>query len=125
MSINAARQRFIDEYLAAPANVAEAARRAGYSPRRAKETACELLKLPAVRERVAAGQAAIRGQRSLDRDRLSERLLALCQSENATGLEVVRAVRQLALLHGLYPCQCAVRKAPGRAQGPFAREVAA
>lgn len=44
MALNYRQMRFIDEYLASPANAAEAARKAGYSHRRAKVTACELLK---------------------------------------------------------------------------------
>jgi phage terminase small subunit len=104
--LTTAQERFTEEYLASPANAAEAARRAGYSTRRAKVTACELLKRPAVKARIEQGQAAIRAQRAVDRDQLTHQLLAVCRSPEAQPLEIVRAVRELGLLHGLYPCRC-------------------
>jgi phage terminase small subunit len=104
--LTTAQERFTEEYLASPANAAEAARRAGYSTRRAKVTACELLKRPAVKARIEQGQAAIRAQRAVDREELTAKLLAVCTAPRATALETVRAVRELGLLHGLYPCRC-------------------
>ncbi len=104
--LTTAQERFTEEYLASPANAAEAARRAGYSTRRAKVTACELLKHPAVKARIEQGRDAIREQRAVDRDQLTNKLLAVCQSPEAQPLEIVRAVRELGLLHGLYECSC-------------------
>jgi len=46
-SLTPRQQRFVEEYLAV-LNGAEAARRAGYSPRSAKVRACRLMKKPAV-----------------------------------------------------------------------------
>jgi phage terminase small subunit len=104
--LTTAQERFTEEYLASPANAAEAARRAGYSTRRAKVTACELLQHPAVKARIEQGRKAIREQRAVDREQLTHQLLSVCRSPEAQPLEIVRAVRELGLLHGLYPCRC-------------------
>lgn len=103
MGLTVAQERFSEEYLNTPSNAAEAARRAGYSHRRAKVTACELLKHPAVKIRIEQGRAAIREQRVVDREQLTRALLAVCSNPDTTAMEKIRAVRELGLLHGLYP----------------------
>jgi phage terminase small subunit len=50
MALTKRRQLFVHEYVADPkAGQAEAAIRAGFSPKRAKETACELMKDPEIK----------------------------------------------------------------------------
>ncbi len=51
MALSPIRRRFAEEYIV-DLNGAAAAERAGYSKKRAKETACELLKMPEVQELV-------------------------------------------------------------------------
>ena len=50
MALSKRRQLFVHEYVADPkAGQAQAAIRAGFSPKRAKETACELMKDPQIK----------------------------------------------------------------------------
>ena len=58
MSLSSQEARFAEEF-AAGASGAEAARRAGYSEARAKQTAGELVKRPQVAERIAERQRAL------------------------------------------------------------------
>jgi len=55
MGLTARQQRFVDEYLV-DLNGTQAAIRAGYSPKRAAETACELLRNPTVSQAIAERQ---------------------------------------------------------------------
>jgi len=73
MALTPKERRFIDEYLV-DLNGTQAAIRAGYSKRRAKQTACELLDKPEVATAIAAAQAARSERTQITQDWVLDRL---------------------------------------------------
>jgi phage terminase small subunit len=73
MALTAKRRRFVDEYLV-DLNGAQAAIRAGYSPRSARQQADVLLNEPEVAAAVAEGQALRSERTQLTQDWVLERL---------------------------------------------------
>lgn len=78
--LTARQMRFVEEYLAEP-DGAQAAIRAGYSARRAKVTACALLKNPAIAAAIDAGKAERSGRMKVDADWLLTRLAAEAEAD--------------------------------------------
>jgi len=66
-------QRFVDEYLA-DANGHQAALRAGYKPRSARQTVTELLKRPEVAEAIRQGMAARAERTRITADRVLQEI---------------------------------------------------
>lgn len=74
MSLNPKQARFVEEYLL-DLNAAEAARRAGYSKRTAKQKGYELLHMPKIEEAVTAAKQARSERTQADQDWIIERLV--------------------------------------------------
>jgi hypothetical protein len=103
MGISPAHQRFIDEYTANPRSGADAARRAGYSPSRAKTTAYELLRKPEIAEAIKLKQEGLRELVGYSREDAVKELMAILKNPK-TGKRVrLNAIRLLGLFLGLYP----------------------
>ena len=78
--LTARQQRFVEEYLV-DLDGAQAAIRAGYSGRRAKVTAYELLQEPAIAAAIEAGKAARSERTRIDADWLLTRLAAEAEAD--------------------------------------------
>src|SRR3954466_15068162 len=81
--------RFWEEYII-DLDGAAAAVRAGYSARRAKQTACELLKLEAVQLRIAELQAARSERKRIEADDVLEELWAIAVADPRELIEYRR-----------------------------------
>lgn len=103
MSLSPAHQRFIDEYTANPRSGADAARRAGYSPSRAKTTAWELLQKPDIADAIKIHQAALRERVNYSRDDAINELVKIAKNPKSGNREKIKAIRLLGLYLGLYP----------------------
>lgn len=90
--------RFCEEYLE-DLDGAAAARRAGYAVGRAKQTACSLLKKPAVQALIAAGKAARSQRTQVTADRVLEEL-ALVAFSNIDHYEVDAETGRVTLAEG-------------------------
>lgn len=75
-------QRFVDEYLV-DLNAAAAARRAGYSPKRADQQGLENLRKPEMAAAIAAAKAARSERTGIDADWLLRRLAAQADADLA------------------------------------------
>ncbi len=103
MPLNPRRQRFIEEYTAAPANAAAAARKAGFSTSRAKVTACELLKNPDVKQAIEQEQIRFRAQIEYTRENAVQDLMQIIRGNTSAATHKIAAIRELGKLYGLYP----------------------
>ena len=98
MSTTPRQQRFIEE-AAATDTGAEAARLAGYSPRRAKETASELMARPSIRQAVEARRSDV--LREARYDAVSSVLRLVDEQEHAErSRDRIRAAELLLKLDG-------------------------
>ncbi len=75
-------QRFVEEYLV-DLNGTQAAIRAGYSEKRASETAYQLLQKPSVRDAIAAGKADRSEKTAIDAAYVLQRLVEIDQMDVA------------------------------------------
>lgn len=78
--LTAKQQRFVEEYLV-DLNATQAAIRAGYSPRSAKQYADELLSRPHIAAAVAAAQAARSERTQIDVDYVLQRMVEIDQMD--------------------------------------------
>ncbi|XAZ21569.1 terminase small subunit [Sinorhizobium sp. B11] len=78
--LTARQQRFVEEYLVDTVG-AQAAIRAGYSPRGAKETACRLLKIPHIAAAIGEAKAERSERTRIDADWLLTRLAAEAEAD--------------------------------------------
>jgi len=103
MTLSYLQQRFIDEYVASPANAAEAARKAGYSINRAKVTACELLKNPEVIHEIQLIRTRYQANLNYTREVAAKDLLKIVNDVNCPARHKIPAIKELGMLFGLYP----------------------
>lgn len=80
MTLNARQEAFVREYLL-DGNGTQAALRAGYSPRAAKEIATENLTKPAIAEAVAAGRAKLKIASQFSVEATHDEIRALAHSD--------------------------------------------
>lgn len=108
--------RFLDEFILT-GNAAEAARKAGYSERGAKVTACRLLTKPNLQQALAAKKQAKAVELELRKDHVIAALLQalnLARSQ-ANPAAIVAAAREIGRLLGFYDPE--VVKVPLSAEG--------
>lgn len=74
--MNRRQELFVAEYLVTR-NAREAAEKAGYSPRRAKQTGSELLRKPHIAQAIATADAERRERLGVDGDWIVDRLVAV------------------------------------------------
>lgn len=103
MSLTPSHQRFIDEYMQNPSSAADAARRAGYSPSRAKTTAWELLNRPEIAEAIKARQKALRESFNYSSEDAVQELITIIKNPKTKSREKIRAIRVIGLYLGFYP----------------------
>ena len=102
--LTAKQAAFVREYLV-DHNGAQAAIRAGYSPRRAENQASYLLAIRKVASAVAAGQAALAKRTEITAERLLNEVWAMAHEEGATRLERSKCYDMTAKLIGAYSAQ--------------------
>jgi phage terminase small subunit len=108
MQLGIKKAKFVEEYLAS-GNATEAAKRAGYSRKTAKQSASRLLKDPVVSVTIHEKRQAICAEYQLSRGMLVRMLLDTF-SKADSALVRVQVIRELARLSGLYPGQCNCNK---------------
>lgn len=92
----------MEEYTAAPGNAAAAARKAGYSSKRAKVTACELLKVPAVQAAIDGVRAERRASLGYSSEKAALDLMRAINAPSSNVAQRIAAIRELGRLLGLY-----------------------
>lgn len=102
MALSGRQQRFVEEYTCG-ANGAAAARNAGYSTNRAKVTASELLKNPQILKAIEDIRSQECAEHAYTRSRAARDLIGVINAPYARASEQIAAIRELALLFGLYP----------------------
>tara|TARA_B100002003_G_scaffold237266_1_gene254150 strand:+ start:364 stop:699 length:336 start_codon:yes stop_codon:yes gene_type:complete len=108
MQLGIKKAKFVEEYLAS-GNATEAAKRAGYSRKTAKQSASRLLKDPVVSVTIHEKRQAICAEYQLSRGMLVRMLLDTF-SKADSALVRVQVIRELARLSVLYPGQCNCNK---------------
>lgn len=80
MSLTAKRARFVEEYLV-DLNAAQAAIRAGYSRKTAREQGCQLLRTPEIAAAVAAGRKALERRAEVTADEVIRGLARIARAD--------------------------------------------
>jgi len=95
-------KKFVTAYLAAP-SIKEAAISAGYLSNPSSQ-GCRVLNRPRVQNAIQTEQQGLQERHQIDRDNLVRKLLACYRSAHRRSdtLGMIRAVRELGLLCGLY-----------------------
>lgn len=103
-AITPKQRRFVEEYLI-DHNGAQAAIRAGYSPKCARETAYKLLTKSHIANAVRQGSRAVSQRLGITRESILEGLLEAAAMAKSAGevLALVSAWREVAKLLSLYP----------------------
>lgn len=92
-------QRFVEEYLK-DFKLVEAARRAGYSKRTAKDIAQALLKKPEILALVEEKQQEIRDQNNITRDYYIQKLRKIVDDTDSRNNEITNALTLMAKITG-------------------------
>jgi len=94
--------KFVDAYLTAP-SIKEAAITAGYLSNPSSQ-GCRVLNRPRVQNAIQTEQQGLQERHQIDRDNLARRFLTAYQEahDRSDVMGMIRAVRELGLLCGLY-----------------------
>jgi phage terminase small subunit len=103
VALTARQQRFVEEY-ALDRNAARAARKAGYSERSAKVTACRLLTNANLQAALEAKEAELAARMDLSRERVIGELMGTVEAAKSQGQAgtVIRGWVEVAKIAGLY-----------------------
>lgn len=101
--MNRRQEVFIQEYLV-DLNGAAAARRAGFSPKHARATACRLLKNPEVKAAIDAALEKRRQETEISAKRVMDHIsgIAFAEAQGAAVSNKVRCLELLAKLLGMF-----------------------
>lgn len=91
MKMSLKMKKLADEFLIC-GNASEAARRAGYSPKYARITACKTLQKPAVREYIEARLKEIESEKIADQTEIMQYLTAVLRGESVSQEIVVEGL---------------------------------
>jgi phage terminase small subunit len=96
-------QTYVDHMTSGKLSGAEAARRSGYASTSARITASRLKNNEKIKQAIADRRHELSRKYGYDCHIMAEDLLAVINNPKTGAVEMIKAIRELGLLFGLYP----------------------